>query len=183
MSLTDYSAARSPASRSFGVTHDFASGSGNRGNDGVTDSSAGPAKQPAVHHRVLICEDQKDAAETYAAILRLSGHDVLVCFDGASAIAQAEKSRPTAAIIDIGLPGVTGYAVAQHIRRLPFGAGVLLIAITGYAKPADIEMARHAGFDWHFAKPAHPSFVLEVLEDPKREPMTRRDGTRLSPTD
>jgi CheY-like chemotaxis protein len=131
--------------------------------------------------RVLICEDGKDAAETLAAVLRLHGHEVLVCPDGQSAIAQAEKWRPTVAIIDIGLPGVTGYGVAQYIRRLPFGTSVLLIAITGYGTPADIEMARSAGFNWHFAKPAHPSFVLDTVENPKRERITRRDGIPLNP--
>jgi CheY-like chemotaxis protein len=114
-------------------------------------------------------------------LLRMEGHEVLVCHDGQAAIAQVAKWRPTAAIIDIGLPGVTGYGVAQHMRAQEFGADVLLIAVTGYAKPADIEMARYAGFNWHFAKPAHPSFVLEVLQHPDREPMTRRAGTLLRP--
>jgi CheY-like chemotaxis protein len=131
--------------------------------------------------RVLICEDNKDAADTLAAVLRFHGHDVLVCHDGASAIARVEEWRPTAAIIDIGLPGVTGYAVAQYIRKMRFGTDVLLVAITAYGTPADIEMARSAGFNWHFAKPAHPSFVLDVLESPNREQITRRDGTPLNP--
>ena len=131
--------------------------------------------------RVLICEDGRDTAETLAAVLRLHGHEVLVCPDGQSAIARVEVWRPAVAIIDIGLPGVTGYGVAQYIRRLPFGARVVLIAITGYGTPADIEMARSAGFNWHFVKPAHPSFVLDVLANPNRERMTRRDGLPLNP--
>jgi CheY-like chemotaxis protein len=81
---------------------------------------------------------------------------------------RATAWRPTAAIIDIGVPGVTGYAVAQYIRQLQFGGDVVLIAVTGYSNPADIEMARFAGFNWHFAKPADPSFLMDVLEDPAR---------------
>ena len=132
--------------------------------------------------RVLICEDQKDAADTLAALLRLHGYEVLVCHDGASAIAAAGKWRPSAAIIDIGLPTVTGYGVAQFIRELPFGASVLLVAVTGYGSAADIEMARYAGFDWHFAKPAPPGFILEVLQDPARLPIARQDGVPLTST-
>jgi CheY-like chemotaxis protein len=127
----------------------------------------------------MICEDQRDTAESLAMILRLEGHEVLVCPDGPTALEQAEKWRPTVAIIDIGLPAVSGYAVAQHIRTLEFGPDVLLIAVTGYGTAADIEMARYAGFDWHFAKPAHPTFVIEVLRDPRRARLSSRDGTPL----
>jgi CheY-like chemotaxis protein len=133
------------------------------------------------HRRVLICEDQKDTAETLATLLRSHGHEVLVCHDGPSAIAQARQWGPTAAIIDIGLPEITGYAVAQYIRELPFGADVLLIAITGYGSPADIEMARYAGFNWHFAKPAPPAFIVDVLQNPSRKPLARQDGVPLNP--
>jgi CheY-like chemotaxis protein len=134
--------------------------------------------QPA---RVLVCEDQKDTADSLAALLRLHGHEVRVCHDGPSAIAEAKQWCPTAAIIDIGLPGITGYGVAQYIRELAFGTDVLLIAITGYGSPTDIEMARHAGFNWHFAKPAPSSFILDVLQDPTRRPLTRQDGIPLNP--
>ena len=130
-------------------------------------------------HRVLVCEDDKDIAEFLAAALRVRAREVLVCHDGSEAIAQVEKWRPGAAIIDIGLPGVTGYGVAQHLRALPFGHEVLLIAITGYDSPADVEMARYAGFNWHFAKPARPSLLLQVLENPERTPNGKRDGTPL----
>lgn len=131
--------------------------------------------------RVLICEDQKDTAETLAALLRLQGYEVLVCHDGASATGKVAKWRPSAAIIDIGLPEITGYAIAQYIRDLPYGSRVLLIAVTGYGCPADIEMARYAGFNWHFAKPAPPSLILEVLKDPSRKPIARQDGVLLNP--
>ena len=131
--------------------------------------------------RVLICEDQKDAAESLAALLRLQGYEVLVCPDGRCAIDQAPQWRPDAAIIDIGLPGITGYAVAQHIRTLAFGGDVVLIAVTGYTTPADIEMAQRAGFNWHFAKPADASFLLDVLEDPALTPHGRIGAVPLNP--
>jgi CheY-like chemotaxis protein len=131
--------------------------------------------------RVLICEDQKDAAESLAALLRLQGYEVLVCPDGRCAIDQVPQWRPDAAIIDIGLPGITGYAVAQHIRALAFGGDVVLIAVTGYTTPADIEMAQRAGFNWHFAKPADASFLLDVLEDPALTPHGRIGAVPLNP--
>jgi CheY-like chemotaxis protein len=130
--------------------------------------------------RILICEDQEETAETLAALLRMHGYQVLVCHDGPSAIAKVATWRPSAAIIDIGLPDITGYGVAQFIRGLPFGASVLLIAVTGYGSAADIELARHSGFDWHFAKPAPPAFILEVLQDPRRKPIARQDGIPLN---
>jgi two-component system CheB/CheR fusion protein len=127
-------------------------------------------------HRVLICEDDEIAAEMFAAAIRVLGHEVVVCYDGRSSIEAAEEWRPTAAVIDIGLPGVTGYGVAQHIRGLPFGADVLLIAITGYDSPTDIELARHAGFEWHLVKPVRPSVLIDVLRNPQRTPL-KGDGS------
>jgi CheY-like chemotaxis protein len=176
VSLTDYKPRNHISYRAV-----VAQASSSRNGDAKKSAHKGsstPAKAPAPH-RVLICEDQRDTAESLAMILRLEGHEVVVCQDGAAALAQVEKWRPSVAIIDIGLPGVSGYAVAQHIRRLDFGPDVLLIAVTGYGTAADIEMARYAGFDWHFAKPAHPTFVIEVLRDPQRSPVSRRDGTPL----
>jgi two-component system CheB/CheR fusion protein len=134
-------------------------------------------------HRVLVCEDDKMTAELLATTARAQGHEVLVCHDGAAAIEHVQTFRPTAAIIDIGLPGVTGYGVAQHIRTLSrrpsSGPSVLLIAITGYDSPADVEMARYAGFNWHFAKPARPNLLAEVLENPQRAVKGPGDCTPL----
>ena len=134
-------------------------------------------------HRVLICEDDRMTAELLTSAVRSDSHDVLVCHDGRIAIEQVRVWQPTAAIIDIGLPGVTGYGVAQYIRGLaqhrPFAPQVLLIAITAYDSAADIAMARYAGFNWHFAKPARPSMLLAVLENPDRAALSSGDGTPL----
>jgi two-component system CheB/CheR fusion protein len=129
--------------------------------------------------RILIVEDNKDGADTLAEMLRLEGYDVRVCYDGGSAIAEVDRWRPAAAVIDIGLPGVTGYAVAQHIRDLPFGSGVILIAVTGYVTPKDIEQARYAGFNWHLAKPASASTLLDILRNPGQAAM-RKDAVPLN---
>jgi CheY-like chemotaxis protein len=122
-------------------------------------------------------------AELFALAVTAQGHEVLVCHDGRHAIDRVEDWAPTAAIIDIGVPGVTGYGVAQHMRGLarirPVGPQALLIALTGYDSPADIAMARYAGFNWHFAKPARPTRVLATLENPARAPLGKGDGTPL----
>ena len=121
---------------------------------------------PRQRERVLIVEDNKEAADSLAALLRLGGYDVRVCYDGASAITEAEEWTPAAAIVDIGLPGLSGYAVAEQIRALPFGRGVLLIALTAYAHVEDMEEASYAGFNWHICKPAGASVIAAVLQNP-----------------
>jgi DNA-binding response OmpR family regulator len=130
--------------------------------------------------RVLVCEDEPELADHLAKFLQMHGYEVLICHDGPAAIKGTKQWRPTAAIIDIGLPGTTGYALAQEIKAL-MGSEVLLIAVTGYGGAADIELARHAGFHWHFQKPAPPSFLVEVLRSPNRKPLTRQDGVQLNP--
>jgi CheY-like chemotaxis protein len=134
-------------------------------------------------HRVLICEDDRMTADLLAAAVQSGGHEILLCHDGRTAIDRVAEWGPTAGIIDIGLPGVTGYGVAQHIRGLCktrlFAPQMLLIAITAYDSPADIAMARYAGFNWHFAKPARPSLLLSVLENPNRAALENGDGTPL----
>jgi CheY-like chemotaxis protein len=130
--------------------------------------------------RILIVEDRRDAADSLAALLRLEGYDVHVCYDGHSAIAEFEQWRPTATIIEIELPDISGYAVAQQVRKLPFGSGVLLIAMTAYAYASDIEQARYAGFNWHIAKPALPT-VVAILRSPRQAAM-RKDAVPLNST-
>jgi CheY-like chemotaxis protein len=130
--------------------------------------------------RVLVCEDEQELAENLAKLLQLNGFEARICHDGPAALAEAARWRPTAAIIDIGLPGTTGYALAQQMREV-LGKEVLLIAVTGYGGPGDIELARHAGFNWHFEKPAPHSFLIEVLRNPNRKPIARQDGVPLTP--
>ena len=130
--------------------------------------------------RILVCEDNPDVAEQLAKHLEMDGYQVRVCYDGPAAIKQATKWQPFAAIVDIQLPGTSGYALAQELREL-LGAELLLIALTGYGGAADIELARHAGFHWHFEKPAPAGFLLEVLRNPKRKPVARQDGVPLNP--
>ncbi len=129
--------------------------------------------------RVLLCEDEADLADHLANYLQMHGYEARICRDGPGAIKEATKWRPSAAIIDIQLPGTSGYALAQQLKDL-LGTQVLLIAVTGYGSAADIELARHAGFHWHFEKPAPMSLLLQVLQNPNRKPIARQDGVPLN---
>ncbi len=110
--------------------------------------------------RVLVIEDNPDAADSLREVLELGGHEVAVASDGAEGLAKARAHPPEVVLCDIGLPGMDGYEVARAIRADPALSSILLIALTGYAMAKDVDRAREAGFDQHLAKP--PS--LEALE-------------------
>jgi PAS domain S-box-containing protein len=123
------------------------------------------ARDPAVsstRRRVLIVDDNRDAAESLADLVRLFGHEVDLAFDGPSALAKALEWAPEVVLCDIGLPGMSGYEVARALRAGP-AAGAQLIAISGYAQPEDLARAADAGFDGHLAKPPDPAHVERLL--------------------
>jgi CheY-like chemotaxis protein len=103
--------------------------------------------------RVLLVEDNVDAADALAELLRMWGHEVEVVHDGASAVAKAGEARPDVVLLDIGLPGMDGYQVAGALRALPDLQGALLVALTGYGQEADRRRSAAAGFDHHLVKP------------------------------
>lgn len=103
--------------------------------------------------RVLIIEDNVDAAETLRDVLELNGHQVAVAFAGQAGLEKARAFRPDVVVCDIGLPGMDGYAVARALREDPVFRRVGLVALTGYAMIQDRERATSAGFDCHLPKP------------------------------
>lgn len=115
--------------------------------------------------RILVVDDNRDAAEVVAAILQLDGHQIRVASDGERALIEAREFRPAVAIVDIGLPLIDGYEVARRLRTLPVGDGLLLIALTGYGQHDDRQAAREAGFDHHFVKPADPDVLLACIHE------------------
>jgi CheY-like chemotaxis protein len=117
----------------------------------------------AAHKRILLADDNRDAAESLAIILRLEGHEVEVAHDGTAALESFAQQRPDVALLDIGMPKVNGYEVAKEIRARPEGRGVLLIAITGWAQDSDRARSRDAGFDHHLTKPVEPETLIELL--------------------
>ena len=121
-----------------------------------------PAERGA-HARVLVADDNVDAAASVAMMLELDGYDVEIAHDGCQAIARAEATPPAVMVVDIGMPGADGYEVARSVRRRAWGRDVLLIATTGWGQPEDKQRAREAGFDAHFTKPVYPEHLRELL--------------------
>jgi CheY-like chemotaxis protein len=112
-----------------------------------TDLSPATARR-----RVLVVDDNHDAADTLADLVEVFGHEVAVAYDGPSAVEKACAMAPDVVFCDIGLPGMDGYDVARALRaRLP--PRTRLVAVTGYARPEDVLQAKEAGFDAHVAKP------------------------------
>ncbi len=120
--------------------------------------------------RVLIVEDNVDAAETLAMLLELYGHEARVACDGETALAVASVNVPDMMIVDIGLPGMDGYEVARRVRLEPTLGRVLLVALTGYGRDEDRQQAVAAGFDRHLVKPVDPGLLkgLFILDREER---------------
>ena len=113
--------------------------------------------------RILLADDNRDAAESLAIILRLEGHEVELAHDGDAALRAFEAGRPDVALLDIGMPKSNGYEVARQIRAVAGGEDVLLIAITGWAQDSDKAQSRAAGFDHHLTKPIEPESLIGLL--------------------
>jgi CheY-like chemotaxis protein len=126
---------------------------------------AQPVSRPrsAKQHRVLIIDDNEDAATSLALLLESEGHDVRTAPDASTGLRLADDFSPEAIVLDIGLPDVDGYEVARLIRQRPAGQTILMIALTGWGQDADKQAARHAGFDFHFTKPVDIDSLLGVL--------------------
>jgi two-component system CheB/CheR fusion protein len=107
----------------------------------------------ALPRRVLIVDDNVDAAESLATVLRLSGHEVYTVHDGAAALTVAEDVRPEVVLLDIGLPGMNGFEVAKQLRARTDLAHMMLVALTGYGQEEDRQRSLAAGFDHHLVKP------------------------------
>jgi PAS domain S-box-containing protein len=119
-------------------------------------------KDPATRRRVLIADDNRDAAESLAILLRMDGHDVNVVHDGHAAIAAFDALRPEVILLDIGMPRLDGYEVARQMRERA-RQKVTLVAITGWGQHGDKTRALAAGFDHHFTKPIEPEDIAALL--------------------
>ena len=120
-----------------------------------------PIKPEGHPTRVLVVDDNKDAAQSLALLLRSWGHEVTVASDGPHALIAAAEHQPDIALLDIGLPGMDGYQVAEQLRKMQGLEKLVLIAITGYGQEQDRRLSEQAGFDHHLVKPVD----LEVLQN------------------
>jgi two-component system CheB/CheR fusion protein len=137
-----------------------------RGPDGDRPSAAEGSPLPVVagpRLKVLVADDQPDAADSLALVLGLEGHTVRTAGDGLAAQAVAAEWRPQVMVLDIGMPGASGEEVARWTRRQPWGGAVRLVAVTGWGRPEDRERLRQAGFDEHLVKPVDVAALLAAL--------------------
>ena len=124
------------------------------------DTGAAPG---AGRGRVLLVDDNQDAVDTTATLLEWSGYEVQVAYDGNAALALLDRFQPQVAVLDIGLPGMSGYELAVRVHAHAHGEQCRLIALTGYGAPSDAEQARAAGFARHLVKPVAPDVLLAAI--------------------
>jgi CheY-like chemotaxis protein len=130
--------------------------------------SAVRLKAAAQQLRILVVDDNADAAHTLTALLRIAGHETFKASGGEEALRLGAQAKPHAAVLDIGMAGMSGYTLAEKIRAAPWGQSMTLIAVTGRASPEDVARAMQAGFDHHFAKPVTLERLLDVLSQRTR---------------
>jgi PAS domain S-box-containing protein len=140
---------------------------GERGRPSETPARAGA-------RRVLVVDDNRDAAESLARLLRLRGHEVRVAHDGVQAMALATALQPELILLDLGMPGLDGFEVARRLRREAALGHPLLVALTGYGQEDDRRRTAEAGFDGHFVKPLDLAALERLL--------TREDAAHAAPT-
>ena len=120
--------------------------------------------------RILIADDNADAAATLALLLEGDGHSVRTAPDGMEALSVATTFQPDVVLLDIGMPKLNGYEVAKGLRQLPFGPSILIAAVTGWGQPQDHERSRAAGIDRHFRKPVAPADLRRLLREVRPAP-------------
>ena len=118
---------------------------------------------PAAPRRILVVDDNRDAAEALSMMLKLAGHETHLAFDGAEALEAAARLRPDVLLLDIGMPKLSGYDVARRIREQPWGQTMLLVALTGWGQDEDRRKTREAGFDGHLVKPVEFTTLARML--------------------
>jgi PAS domain S-box-containing protein len=136
----------------------------------VSDQPPNPAKRgddgggtARPRRRILVADDNRDAADSLALMLRLGGHEVYAVHDGQEAVDAAAWFRPDLALLDIGMPRVNGYEVSRRIREQSWGQGMVLVAVTGWGQEEDKRRATEAGFDHHLTKPVDPAALERLL--------------------
>ena len=148
----------------------------------LADEAAGDAggakgePVPPAARRILVVEDNKDSAESLAMLLRLQGHEVATAHDGTKGLEEAARSLPGVVLLDIGLPGLSGYDVARRLRATSGLEKALLIALTGYGGEADRQRSHEAGFNAHLVKPVDPDELNELLAGAEWSPPPASPG-------
>jgi CheY-like chemotaxis protein len=118
-------------------------------------------------HRLLVVDDNQDAANSLAMLLKMQGHDVRVAFSGPAALEMTKDSPPDVVFLDIGMPGMDGYEVARRMRQQPGLENTVLAALTGWGQQEDRRRTAEARFDHHLVKPPEPKALEKLLAELK----------------
>ena len=118
--------------------------------------------------KILVVDDNVDAAITTGALLKAWGHEVVTVFSGDAALEEALKFHPELVLLDIGMPGMSGYELARVLRSNPVTSDAVLAAVTGYGQESDRQRSFETGFDYHFVKPLDASLLAAMLASPQR---------------
>jgi CheY-like chemotaxis protein len=137
-------------------------------NIALSTTNSGAAPEPAgtarTAKRILVVDDNVDAAESAGEILRLLGNEVSVVHDGLAAVSAVEDWHPDVVLLDIGLPGIDGYEVAKRVRQSDHGKRVMLVALTGWGQDQDKQRTSDSGFDQHWVKPVGMDKLREISQ-------------------
>jgi signal transduction histidine kinase/ActR/RegA family two-component response regulator len=141
---------------------------------GPQQPAEGPREDGGRKRRILVVDDNRDAADSLALMLQMMGHETRTAYDGVAAVEAAAKFRPEVVVLDIGLPKRNGYEAARQIRRQGWGEALVLIALTGWGQEEDKRRALEAGFDHHLTKPVDAADLerLLALRRPARRPVS-----------
>jgi CheY-like chemotaxis protein len=131
----------------------------------ATAITAEAMKTTPKRFRILVVDDNHDSALSLAMMLSIMGHETRTAHDGESAVASAESFLPDVVLLDIGLPKLNGYEVAQRIREQPWGASMFLIAVTGWGQEEDRQRSSEVGLNVHMVKPVEPSALEKLLAE------------------
>ena len=115
--------------------------------------------------RILVVDDLPDAAASLAMVCQLYGAEVAVAPDGMQALAMGETFRPDVVLMDISMPNMNGYEAGRRLRAQPWGTSVVLIALTGWGRPEDVDAALGAGFDGHLLKPVEADALIRLITE------------------
>ena len=127
-----------------------------------------PVRMSPPSLRILIVDDNRDAADSLAMLLRTTGNDIRTAYDGLEAVQVANEFQPEVVLLDIGLPKIDGHEVAQRLRREPWAQHTCLIAVTGWSDETDRARSRAAGFDHHLVKPLDTGHLAQLLSSIER---------------
>jgi CheY-like chemotaxis protein len=133
--------------------------------------------EPSVlaNHRILVADDNRDAATSLALLLQLNGNETHTAHDGQAAVEAAAKWKPDVALLDIGMPKLNGHDAARRIREQPWGKAMVLVALTGWGQEEDLRRSRESGFDGHMVKPVDLDALVTLLTG-LLPPPTRPEG-------